>query len=205
MTRTSAGLPPLLARAHWIFDLDGTLTLPVHDFAFIRRELGVPDGSDILQYLSSLPADAAAPLHARLEEIEQDLARRATPAPGARTLVTRLSGNGARLGILTRNSREIALETLAAIGCRDYFRAEEVIGRDEALPKPDPDGILRLAERWGTSPQNSVMVGDYLFDLQAGRAAGAATVHVARPDGQLWPDCTDLAVATLADLAGRLP
>jgi HAD superfamily hydrolase (TIGR01509 family) len=201
MTRTS----PILGRLHWIFDLDGTLTLPVHDFAFIRRELGVPDGNDILVYLASLSADTVAPLHARLDEIEHELAERATAAPGAHELVERLSRSGVRLGILTRNSREIAMTTLAAIGCREYFRDEEIIGRGEALPKPDPDGILKLAERWGTSPQRSVMVGDYLFDLQAGRAAGAATVHVARPDGQVWPDCTDLAVASLAELAGHLP
>ena len=202
--RTATGTP-LLRRRHWIFDLDGTLTLPVHDFAYIRHELGVPDGADILGYLASLPAGEAAPRRARLDEIEQILAERAVAAPGAHELVARLSRAGVRMGILTRNSREIALVTLAAIGCREYFRAEEVIGRGEALPKPDPDGILKLAEHWGTAPQRSVMVGDYLFDLQAGRAAGAATVHVARPDGQVWPDCTDMSVASLTELAGYLP
>jgi hypothetical protein len=29
----------LVNRSCWIFDLDGTLTLPVHDFGFIRHEL----------------------------------------------------------------------------------------------------------------------------------------------------------------------
>jgi hypothetical protein len=28
-------------RGHWIFDLDGTLTVSAHDFDHIRRELGL--------------------------------------------------------------------------------------------------------------------------------------------------------------------
>ena len=34
----------LLKRKHWIFDLDGTLTIAVHDFNAIRKELGIPEG-----------------------------------------------------------------------------------------------------------------------------------------------------------------
>jgi phosphoglycolate phosphatase-like HAD superfamily hydrolase len=44
------------------------------------------------------------------------------------------------------------------------------------------------------------MVGDYIFDLQAGRSAGALTIHVGRPDGQRWPEASDIMVETLADL-----
>jgi len=42
------------------------------------------------------------------------------------------------------------------------------------------------------------MVGDYLFELQAGKSAGA--IHVARPDGQRWPEYSDILVETLAEL-----
>lgn len=34
----------------FIFDLDGTLTLAVHDFEAIRRSLGIPAGVPILEY-----------------------------------------------------------------------------------------------------------------------------------------------------------
>ena len=37
---------------HWVFDLDGTLTLAVHDFAAIRRHLGIPAQADILHHLA---------------------------------------------------------------------------------------------------------------------------------------------------------
>ncbi|HIN00314.1 MAG TPA: HAD family hydrolase, partial [Deltaproteobacteria bacterium] len=37
----------LLQRKYWIFDLDGTLTVAVHDFNAIRNELGIPAGQPI--------------------------------------------------------------------------------------------------------------------------------------------------------------
>jgi HAD superfamily hydrolase (TIGR01509 family) len=188
----------------WVFDLDGTLTLPVHDFAFIRRELAIPDGSDILGHLETLLPDEAALRHHRLYEIEHDLASRAEAAPGALDLLALLDSLSVQMGILTRNSREIALLTLDTIGARHYFDDNHVLGRDEVSPKPDPAGILNLIEQWGTEAANVVMVGDYLFDLQAGRAAGAITIHVGRPDCQRWPAFSDIIVDNLTDLMGIL-
>ena len=45
---------------HWVFDMDGTLTLAVHDFAAIRQALGIPPEDDILTHLNGLPTDEAA-------------------------------------------------------------------------------------------------------------------------------------------------
>jgi HAD superfamily hydrolase (TIGR01509 family) len=189
---------------HWVFDLDGTLTLAVHDFALIRRELGVPPTADILHWLGTLPPHEAAPLYHHLDKMEEELVLRTAAAPGAPELVRRLHASGASLGILTRNSRRIARLTLAHIGLDGYFAAEAVLGRDEAPPKPDPQGFLHLAALWGTGTETMAMVGDYLYDLQTGRAAGAVTVHVrgSRPHG--WPDWADLEVETLAELAELL-
>jgi len=145
--------------SHWIFDLDGTLTVPVHDFAFICRELDVPPGADILGHLDSLPEPEASRRHVRLQEIELDLARKALPSAGALEVLERLHRIGARLGILTRNDREIAMLTLDAIGADRYFARENVLGRSEAPPKPDPTGIHRILSGWGADPVNAVMVG----------------------------------------------
>jgi len=190
----------IAGRSHWVFDLDGTLTVAVHDFAAIRRELAIPDGSDILGHLASLPEHLSRHLHARLEEIELGLAGITEASAGALELVDRLHAAGAVLGVLTRNTRENALRTLNKIGLGGYFKAEHVLGRDEALPKPDPDGILRMAALWGIRPEETVMVGDYLFDLQAGRSAGALTVHVDASRNFRWPALSDVMVATLDEL-----
>jgi HAD superfamily hydrolase (TIGR01549 family) len=157
--------------------------------------------SDILGHLDSLPPAEAALRRRRLDDIEHELACRAEAAAGAAELLERLAAHGVRLGILTRNSRDIALLTLEVIGVRSFFADEHVLGRDEVPPKPDPAGILHLLDRWDSSAGSAVMVGDYLFDLQAGRAAGAVTVHVGRPDGQRWPEESDVIVDSLAELA----
>lgn len=175
---------------HWVFDMDGTLTIAVHDFAAIRRELAIPPEDDILHHLAALPAEEARAKHAWLLEHERELALNARPAAGAVELVRHLHERGVRLGILTRNARELALLTLQAIGVDDCFAPADILGRDEAPPKPHPGGLLHLAERWAVTPDEMVMVGDYRFDLDCGRAAGSATVLVNLPENP-WPELTD--------------
>lgn len=192
----------ILARAHWVFDLDGTLTEPAHDFAAIRQELEIPPESDILGHLDELPEAEARERLRRLDEIEIAIAARAKPAAGAAKLMAALAERGVRVGILTRNTRDNAWTSLTVIGLDAYFDREAVIGRDEAEPKPHPDGVLKLQALWGAEAEDVVVVGDYLFDLQTGRAAGAATVHVYGGVVGRWPEWTDLGVESLHELVG---
>lgn len=183
-------MSPLASLRHWVFDMDGTLTVAVHDFAAIRRALDIPPEDDILSHLAALPAEEGRAKHAWLLEHERELAVASTAAPGAVELVRELAARGYRLGILTRNARELAHITLAAIGIADCFALEDVLGRDEALPKPDPDGLLRLARGWNVAPAQMVMVGDYRFDLDCARAAGAQAVLVNLAQNP-WPKLAD--------------
>ena len=67
----------------------------------------------------------------------------------------------------------------------------------EALQVPRDD----LSSR--AELHRDVMVGDFLYDLQAGRAAGITTVHL-DPDGDhRWPQYTDVAVTSLDALVPR--
>nr|WP_276583235.1 HAD family hydrolase [Pseudomonas sp. RIT-PI-S] len=188
---------------HWVFDMDGTLTVAAHDFAAIRAALSIPADQDILGHLASLPASEAAAKHAWLLEHERELALASRPAPGAVALVRELAGRGYRLGVLTRNARELALITLAAIGIGDCFDTEHVLGRDEAAFKPSPEGLLKLAQTWNVPPQRMVMVGDYHFDLACGRAAGTHTVLVNVPENP-WPELTDWHALDCGALLGML-
>lgn len=161
----------------------------------------MPAGADILGHLEALPQAEALAAHERLCAIEDELVERTEPALGALDLVQLLHQRGARMGVLTRNTRDTALRTLRRIGLLPYMEPDDVLGRAEALAKPDPDGIRKLAEKWGVAPTRLVMVGDFSFDLEAGRAAGAATIHV-DPNGLFrWPELTDLAVSSLHQLA----
>ena len=188
---------------HWVFDMDGTLTLAVHDFPAIKRALGIPQDDDILHHLAALPAEEAAQKHAWLLEHERELAVASRPAPGAIDLVRALCVRGCRLGILTRNAHELALLTLQAIGLDDCFATADVLGRDEAPPKPHPGGLLQLAERWSVTPRELVMVGDYRFDLECAQAAGARSVLVNLPDNP-WPELTELHARDCAELLAQL-
>ena len=64
----------LAACRHWVFDMDGTLTVAVHDFPAIKRALDIPQDDDILHHLAALPEAEAAAKHAWLLEHERELA-----------------------------------------------------------------------------------------------------------------------------------
>ncbi len=191
----------LLARRHWIFDMDGTLTVPAHDFAAARRALSVPPGADILAHIAGLPAAAAQAAHAWLDGWERELAAAARPQDDARALLAALAGRGARLAVLTRNTVPVAWQTLRAAGLAHHFAPALVLGRESAPPKPAPDGVCRLLDHWGARPEDAVMVGDYVHDIGAGLAAGTATVFVQRRPGDQAPG----AHRTVTDLRALLP
>jgi HAD superfamily hydrolase (TIGR01509 family) len=188
----------------WIFDLDGTLSVSIQDFDGIKRILGLPIDRPILEALNDLPTAQAAELHQQLDKLELEIAHRATAQIGARELLTKLRSRGAWIGILTRNSKPNALVTLAACGLTEFFPARVILSRHCCPPKPSPDGIWQLLSGWGASPDRSVMVGDYLFDLVAGQRAGSTTIYL-DPTGEFpWQDRADLLVTTLAEIAAML-
>lgn len=203
--RTPLNDTSILTRKHWIFDLDGTLTVPKHDFGYIRQVLGVPADMDILGFLSGLPDERSAALHQKLNEIELRIAQETEAAAGVEFLLSRLSSEHVKMGILTRNTRHHATVSLEAIGLEAYFSEATILGRDEATPKPDPDGINRLLGLWAADSGDAVMVGDYLFDLETGRSAGVGTIHVDDTALFLWPELTDLGVNNLDELQRRIP
>ena len=194
----------LARRPFWIFDMDGTLTVAVHDFDAMRAELGLRPKEPILEQIAAQSELRARALLDRLDAIELELARRARAADGAHALLERLCGRGAKLGILTRNSFANAKETLRACGLERFFAAECVLGREHAAPKPDPAGIRRLLAHWRAEPHQAVMVGDYRYDLLAGRAAGIATVYVDLTRGFQFREHADVAVHSLAALTELL-
>ena len=194
----------LLTRRHWIFDLDGTLTIAVHDFAGIRRMLGLPKDKGILAAISELPPEHARELLTRLDEHEYELACASVVAPGAQPLLAALAERGMRLGIVTQNNQRNLEITLEATGLRRYFQADGFMTRETSAPKPQPDGILRLLAAWNASAGDALMIGNHRIDLEAGRAAGTATVHV-DPSGTFeWSTHADLEFRSLQDMVALL-
>jgi HAD superfamily hydrolase (TIGR01509 family) len=198
--RATFAIGVLASKTHWIFDLDGTLTEAIHDFDAIRAMLGVPPGRGILEWLEAQPDDRKARLHRLLDDHERELAGRATAAAGVAEMLAALERDGCRLGILTRNNTRNVVLTLETAGLDCFFDPAAIITREDARPKPDPDGVLRLVARWGAARDHTVMVGNHHHDLAAGRAAGIATVHVDVSGAFPWPDAADVCVTCFAEL-----
>ena len=191
-------------RRHWIFDLDGTLTVSAHDFEHMRRELGLEPEAPILEALHAMPEAEAAPLWEKLNQLEFHYAGKAALMQGADRLLQILHDRDCRLAILTRNTMPVVEHTLRACAIDHFFPLEHILDRDSCVPKPSPDGINQLLRMWQAEPSDSVMIGDYLYDLEAGRNAAVATVHLDTRGDVDWSAYTDLRVENLGEIARLL-
>lgn len=160
-----------------LFDFDGTLTLPgALDFPAIKREIQCPLHLPILEYLETVPEDLKPSLVKILEAREEKAAEESLPNIGAEKCLVALKKRGILLGIITRNSLPSvirALEKFETVRLHDFAA---VITRDDSLPKPHPQGVYKACERMGLAVSELMVVGDFRFDVIAGKAAGAFTV-----------------------------
>jgi HAD superfamily hydrolase (TIGR01549 family) len=182
-----------------IFDLDGTLIDSGLDFDQMRREMEFAPGQFILETLESLPeGDRKERCRAILREHEHRGALSATLMPGARELVFELDRRGIRQAVLTRNSREMTDLALRRL----QFSFSQVLTREDAPPKPDPAGLISICRNWNVGVAEVLFVGDFYFDIAAGRRAEIKTVLYApgqRPD---YADEADFVVSHLSEICG---
>lgn len=164
-----------------LFDFDGTLTRPGSlDFPALKREIGCPPDRFVLEWIEALPAGPRRlGALAALERFELAGAAGSEPNAGAEELVGRLRGAGLRVGVLTRNGRAAVDAALARFAHLDAAAFDVIVTRDdEPAPKPAPDGVLHAAAAMGVAPAELLVVGDYVLDVMAGRAAGAVTAFL---------------------------
>jgi HAD superfamily hydrolase (TIGR01549 family) len=156
-----------------IFDLDGTLIDSKLDFDQMRSDMEFAPGQLILETLDSLPEGARKE---RCREVlrrhEFDGAMSATLMPGAVQLLAELDRRQILQAILTRNSREMTDLALRRL----QLAFSQVLTREDAAPKPDPQGLHMICRNWQIDARDVVFVGDFHFDVMAGRRAGMATI-----------------------------
>lgn len=182
-----------------IFDLDGTLTEPLLDFEAIRRDVGIASGLPILEAMESFDAEARARAEVILRRHEMDAIRAATLADGCTALLAELAAREIPVAILTRNVRDAVDDFLR----RFNVRVVASYTREDGPPKPSPAGVLSLCRTFGLAPQQVWMVGDFKYDVLAGRDAGCRTALVLSPlpeDLEAW-GAPDLAVPSLRALS----
>jgi histidinol-phosphate phosphatase family protein len=132
--------------------------------------------------------------------------------PGAAAAIRRLNDAGRRVIVVT-NQRAVArglmsMEQLDAV----HARLTELLGTEGArldgilvcpherdacdCRKPEPGLLLRAVDEHGVDLDDAVMVGDSRTDIQAGKAAGVATIKLGEHD--------DLADVVAVDLASAV-
>ncbi|MGL4463732.1 MAG: HAD family hydrolase [Planctomycetia bacterium] len=176
-----------------VFDMDGTLVDSRLDFNAIRTAMGfATDAGPILELLDALPPAERESRRELLHQFENDGADRATVFAGVAEWLDFLDARRIPRAVLTRNSRAVVERTFRRCG----LAFETVYAREDAKPKPDPDGVMRIAAEWSVEPAALLVVGDYLHDVEAGGRAGAVTALISygvepkfrHEADHVWPD-----------------
>jgi phosphoglycolate phosphatase len=181
----------------FIFDFDGTLAVLNIDFSFMRgkvfdlmKRYGVVEElveerylleiiDEVYQILSKKDPSSAEDFyqkaHQILHEIEMKAAEKGSLIPGAERALKKLGRNGIKIGIITRNCEEAVRKVFPNINdfC-DVFVSRNSVKK----VKPHPDHLTYVMESLKVSGQESVMVGDHIIDIQAGKKVGMKTIGV---------------------------
>jgi HAD superfamily hydrolase (TIGR01509 family) len=178
-----------------LFDVDGTLVdsnfhhVVTWHHAFLDVGKEVPcwrilgligrSGSELVRVLLG---DELADRHgSHVEKLHTryfvDSAPLLRPFPGARELLEAIAELGWRVVLATSAGEE----ELAVL--RDALDAEEAIcavtsSADADRAKPHPDVVATALDRIQADPSEAVMLGDTVWDVQAGRRAGVPTAAV---------------------------
>lgn len=118
-------------------------------------------------------------LHAKLlAYYEANICVLTKPYPGVIEALDALAANGVTLGIVTNKIERFARTVLDQLGLTDRFAC--ILGGDtlaESKPSPMPiHEMVRLCRESGSGGGRAAFVGDSIFDIQAGQAAGLPTI-----------------------------
>jgi HAD superfamily hydrolase (TIGR01549 family) len=96
---------------------------------------------------------------------------------GIDKLISKLANN-VKLAILTNNKSQYAEEVLEKFNISEYF--DLIIGfNDVTEVKPDPEGIIKILDKWNLKPSDAIFIGDMTTDVDAGKAANVKMICVA--------------------------
>lgn len=209
-----------------LFDLDGTLVDTAPDMVATLVRLQQSRGIDAIDYelARSYVSNGALgllrvafpdanhelrrELHRQfLDDYRDNLSVGSRVFPGLDELLDRLDAGGHPWGIVTNKPQALTEALLSRLGLAS--RSACAIGGD-TLPqrKPHPAPMLLASERLGVAPEHVVYVGDASRDIEAGRAAGMATVaatwgYIAQGDDPaIWE--ADVIASSPADLTQLL-
>jgi HAD superfamily hydrolase (TIGR01509 family) len=153
--------------------MDETLVELNLPFDEIRRSLDI-HGRYILESIMQLDEDEREKKFEILKQFEIEAAKRTRLMPYAKDVLEKIDSLGLKKGIVTRNCRE----SVDIIANRFGLDFDFIITREDAEPKPSPAPILLALKQAKSKPEKSITIGDFKFDLIAGKSAGTKTALV---------------------------
>lgn len=97
--------------------------------------------------------------------------------PGMKELIENLKRRGLKLGMVTSRLKKTTMQGLEKYSLAQYF--DTVVTADDTTKhKPDPEPVNIALEKLESRPENSIMVGDTMFDILCARNAGVKSVLV---------------------------
>ena len=189
-------MPTTMAITAVIFDLDGTITEPCLDFDQIRAEIGIAAGP-ILEAMETMDPQQRGRAEAILHRHELHAAQNARLNPGVHEVFAYCRQRQYPLALVTRNRRDSVQRVCSQHG----LAFDCVVTREDGPVKPDPFAVLHACRTLNVDPADTLVVGDYLFDLLSGRAAGARTVLLASaPNHRDFLHHADFVISSLTEL-----
>ncbi len=95
--------------------------------------------------------------------------------PGVKVTLQKLLDQGRTLTVVSNKNTDLCRLILDDLRVGDCFST--VLGADALSErKPSPFPLLNLMKQYGNEPLSTLMIGDSINDISAGRAAGVATV-----------------------------
>lgn len=205
MTLTAAEL--VASKKHILLDFDGPVCAAFAGYgaANISRQLAMlvamdgadvpgdlsdsPDPFELLRYAATLgDPDLLAEVDAEFRRLEGLAVRIAPPTAHAAEVIQELISHGHTLAIVSNNSAE-AIETYLRLHRLDRFVAyiSARTGYDPSLLKPNPHLIMDTLQALGASPNDAVMVGDSVTDIEAARSAAISVIALANKPTKITP------------------
>ena len=181
-----------------IFDLDGTITEPYLDFDQIRLEIGLEkDFGPLLEAMERMSPSQRTEAEEILYQHEQTAIENSSLNVGAVETLDKLRSMGIHIGILTRNQRDNA----SAIARLHNLQFDAIVDRNDGPPKPDAFGVKHLCKHFKVAPSQTLVVGDYLFDLLSAAAAGAIAVLIkTSPESDRFAEHADYTIESLTEI-----
>ncbi|MDR1049306.1 MAG: HAD family hydrolase [Synergistaceae bacterium] len=202
MTVVPARPHPARAGA-FILDWDGVLADTRLDFLPLRRKYFGGKIIPLIEAAEGLSPPERSEVLAEIRRVEMEGAERAVAVKGARELIEWLRAARRPWAVVSRNCRDSIL--LAAEKC-GVALPPVLLSREDPYAKPDPRVLALAAERLGVRLSDCVMVGDFIYDLQAAKNAGIPGVLVGSQGAEKreWEALADFSYATVEDFVRDL-